>query len=199
MLVHPYRIIGITGRKRHGKDSVARFLPPEFVTFSLAKPVKDIAREIYGLSLSDTDGTTTDKERILPEWDLSPRQILQRIGTEMGRSIHPETWTRYVKRKMDKEFSVWGEVERSILRGVRVAVITDVRFLNEADAVRSWGGVIWRVIRPGYDVQEDTHASETESDLIEPNLTLVNDGTLEDLKKQVQTAREVQFGAWGIK
>jgi hypothetical protein len=196
MLVHPYRIIGITGKKRHGKDSVARFLPSEYLSFSLAEPVKDIAREIYGLRLSDTDGSAKDKERILPDWGLSPRQILQRIGTEMGRSIHPETWTRYVKRKMDEEFSLRKEAERSIVRGVRAAVITDVRFPNEADAVRSWGGVIWRVIRPGYEDQGDTHASETESDLIEPNLTIVNDGTLEDLRTKVQEANAIQFEVW---
>lgn len=195
-MAHPYFILGITGKKRHGKDSVARFLPAEYLTFSLAQPVKAFAREVYGLQMRDTDGTDKDKERIIPEWGLSPRQILQRIGTEVGRSIHPDTWPRYLKRKMDDEFNDLREQERGILRAVRVAVITDVRFPNEAEAVRSWGGSIWRVIRPDYGDQRDTHPSETESSLIVPDLTIVNDGTLGDLQTKVQIANAIQTELW---
>jgi hypothetical protein len=62
-------------------------------------------------------------------------------------------------------------------------VLTDVRYENEAEAVRSHGGQIWRVTRPG--TAADGHSSETTVDAIRPNFYLRNDGSFEALYAQV--------------
>jgi hypothetical protein len=63
-------------------------------------------------------------------------------------------------------------------------VITDVRFPNEAAALTSQGGQIWRIERPGVDAVND-HVSETALDAWVFDETIINDGTIEDLKKKI--------------
>ena len=64
-------------------------------------------------------------------------------------------------------------------------VITDVRFPDEAQAIKDWGGVLWRVDRPGL-VGGDGHASETAMDDYRGwDEVIVNDGTIAELRAKV--------------
>jgi hypothetical protein len=63
-------------------------------------------------------------------------------------------------------------------------VITDVRFPNEAAALSAQGGQLWRIERPGVDAVND-HISETALDAWIFDETIVNDGSIEDLKKKI--------------
>lgn len=170
-------ILGITGYKRHGKDSVCesiRALEPRARRIALADPLKAIAREVYGLSTEQTDGDL--KESIDGRWGLSARQILQRLGTEVARSIHPDTWVRYLLAQVAKhpQDVLW--------------VVPDVRFQNEALALRAAGAHIWRVHRPSLTPSGDLHASEAEIELIHPDVQLLNSSSLDDLRARVQAA-----------
>ncbi len=118
-------ILGITGYKRHGKDSVCEAVcafEPRARRIALADPLKAIAREVYGLSVEQTDGDL--KESLDERWGLSARQIMQRLGTEVARSIHADTWVRYLLAQITKhpQNTLW--------------VVPDVRFMNEALALR---------------------------------------------------------------
>jgi hypothetical protein len=68
-------------------------------------------------------------------------------------------------------------------------VVCDVRFENEADLIRSLGGVVIKVERPGYQVLTDdqtkNHASELNIDLIHPDQIVLNDGSLSQLATKV--------------
>jgi len=186
-----YDIIGIAGEKRHGKDCVADFIPYPKRIVKLADPVKQIARMVYGLTEAQVDGSEQDKETVIPEWGVSPRQIMQKIGTEMGRGIHPDTWIRFLRKQIDDFVSV-----RCIYPGDPpiTFVISDVRFPNEAEAIRSWGGSIWRVLRPGLLTAEvDQHPSETSIKAIRPDLTIINDGTLAQLKEKVEHLHKLHY------
>lgn len=164
-------IIGITGRKGHGKDTVGRLLRERhgFRTLAYADPLKASAKLIFGLTEEQVNGPLAVKETVDPRWGLTPREIMQRLGTEVGRSIHLETWTRSTFLRIDAapEMS-WA--------------ITDVRFPNEAEAVRARGGLVVLVRRPGmYTGQHEGHASERGVDEITPDIVIDNSGTLDDL------------------
>lgn len=66
-------------------------------------------------------------------------------------------------------------------------VVTDVRFPNEADAIRDAGGVLIRLVRPSAG-QGDAHPSETALDDYVENYRLSNTGTLKVLR---DTARSL--------
>jgi hypothetical protein len=102
--------------------------------------------------------------------DPEVRRLLQRMGTEAGRNIHGEDcWIRIAKRKVDE---APGNV-----------VITDVRFANEAQAIRSWGGKVIRIERPNVG-PVNGHASEALA--FEPDAVIENSGTIEELHDQVR-------------
>jgi len=60
-------------------------------------------------------------------------------------------------------------------------VVSDARFINEFEAVRSRGGEIWRINRPGVGPAND-HASEMEAVGYNFDLTINNDTTLGELR-----------------
>lgn len=164
-------LIGITGRKGSGKDTLGRILRERhgFRTTAFADPLKDAARIIFGLSHAQVHGEIADKEAPDPRWDgLTPREILQRLGTEVGRSIHPETWIRSAMLRVEAEPGAWA--------------VTDVRFANEAAAIQARGGIVVRVDRPGLAEGVGAgHASEAGIEAIPVDLVLVNGGSVEDL------------------
>lgn len=67
----------------------------------------------------------------------------------------------------------------------RLTVVDDVRFLNEAEAVRRHGGIMVRVVRPGFDADAQ-HRSEGGLDAYEGfDHVIYNDGSLEELRHTV--------------
>jgi hypothetical protein len=66
-------------------------------------------------------------------------------------------------------------------------IITDLRFPNEYEAIKSREGITIRVVKPdNKKVSSDLHPSETALDDAEFDYEIVNDGTLEDLKDKVE-------------
>jgi len=80
------------------------------------------------------------------------RRVLQHIGTEVFRAIDPHHWTTKALRC----------IEELLKTEVGVAVV-DVRFLNEAAALRdAFRATIMRVERTDEEPSADTHSSELE-------------------------------------
>lgn len=106
------------------------------------------------------------KEYMLPI-GVTVRHLLRTLGTEWGRDcIHPEVWVHCWKER---------------IQGLSRVVVEDVRFPNEAELVRSLGGTMVRIIRPG-TTTEHAHSSEGGLDDYKGfDLTLVNGGDLEQL------------------
>jgi hypothetical protein len=170
-------IIGLSGYARSGKDTVAKFLVEEhgFTRLAFADPIRDAIKRLDPL-ITLNGMVNVRLSSALPKlgWerlkDDSPeiRPLLQRMGTEVGREMFGENfWVDYTINKA-----------RELNRNV---VITDVRFTNEADAIRMWNGQVWRVNRPGTEPAND-HPSETEMDSYPKfDAVIQNDTTIEDL------------------
>jgi hypothetical protein len=171
------RIIGMTGRKRSGKDTVGAYLRMKhsFAQESFAKPLKEAVRYIYGWGHEHLDGSL--KEVVDPYWQTTPRAVLQSFGTEIGRQLDQNLWVKSLQRRLESF-----QTEPS---GPFSFVITDVRFPNEADVVKALGGEIWRVIRPSLGERTDLHASETSMDDYVVDREIVNNGSIADLHNQV--------------
>jgi hypothetical protein len=102
---------------------------------------------------------------------------MQTLGTEWGRNtIHPDFWVIIAAQKIERLLG------HSYRQGtIRLqAVIDDVRFGNEAEMIRAYGGTIVHIERPGLTAVE-AHASEALD--FEPDYAFVNGGTVEDLER----------------
>lgn len=175
-------LIGISGRARSGKDTVADIIAHRAggYKYGFANPIKQMLLAL-GIDMS-LGYWEAHKETVIPEFNASPRRLMQTLGTEWGRKIiHPDLWLILAERKLKAE--------------IGVMVVPDVRFENEATWVREQGGVIIHVRRDNAPFVEK-HSSEhgIMVDHVKDYL-LSNDGTLGELKTQViQLLREIEHG-----
>lgn len=171
-------LIGITGKAGCGKDTVGEILAKEynFIILSFARPIQQMVTSLLGEDLSrwaDREWRETE----IPIWNCSPRFMAQTLGTEWGRNqITPSIWLDLTLNK--------------IISGMGKVAITDVRFRNEADVIRSpeWGGYIVHVHRAELDAPGATYNHASESGIGNPNTEdfhINNFGTREDLVAQV--------------
>lgn len=217
-----YKLIGISGKKQHGKDTLANFIssehPAKYTHFKFADKLKDMVCVLLGCTRMELEDPTYKETPLGEEWWMwksytlhgapvlinykdypnsakvsthinyslkikyfdsptliktTPRLILQLLGTECGREIiHPNIWIN----------ATMNAVARNHLPG---AIITDVRFPNEAEAVKKKGGIVIRIERSSEN-SSDNHPSEIALDDYENfDYKIYNDGTLEDLRKWV--------------
>lgn len=171
----PPLLVGLTGRKRSGKSTVARILCERhgFVELSFANPIREfVARLLWP---NGTGALERNKEAPIDWLDgITPRQMMQTLGTEWGRQmVHPDLWVRACMHRLE------------YTRCPRI-VISDVRFPNEAKAIRERGGVIVEVWRDEAPTGDD-HISEAglPRDLID--VTQHNEGPIADLPFTIET------------
>jgi hypothetical protein len=103
---------------------------------------------------------------------LTPRLILQLLGTEGGRDvIHPNIWVNATLGDLtENDFSI----------------ITDTRFPNEVQGIKRKKGIVVRITRPSI-VSTSTHPSETSlNNYTDWDYVIVNDGTMEELEEKVK-------------
>ena len=156
-------IAGIHGKKGSGKDTLLDRMesiePGLFVRFSFAGLLKesvcrlfDITRAELELMKNDPDATVTlqwTREDGVKESRRMPMRVfLQRYGTEAHREVFGDDF--WVDLALDEAIKQAGEG--------RIPVFTDVRFPNEAEAVRLHDGAVIHVIGP--DDDGDRHPSE---------------------------------------
>lgn len=108
------------------------------------------------------------------------RSLMQNYGTEVRRGDDPEYWIKQWKSKVTYTDGI--------------ILCDDVRFLNEAAAVKDFDGIIIRLNREDND-SLDSHISETEMDKIEADHTIyVKEEGLPELKEKLRKIIEKNRG-----
>lgn len=180
-------IIALSGFARSGKDEVSKVLVEEFGFKKVA--FADKLREmLYALDpwvVAYNNKTGANETRALHGvidefgWDGYKetmygdeiRRLLQRLGTEAGRET---LWD-----------SIWIDAALAGHPEDAKIVISDARFINEFNAVTTYGGQVWRVDRAGVG-PANNHKSELEAlEYNKFNFHIQNNGTLDDLRERV--------------
>jgi hypothetical protein len=176
-------LVAFSGYARTGKDEAARALVDiGFVRVAFADKLRDF---LYALNPIVMGFGTVENRRLQDiidahGWDgyketiyvKEIRPLLQRLGTECGRGILGEnTWVNAALNNLDPDGKY---------------VVTDARFVNEADAIRAAGGKIFRISRPGIGPAND-HPSETSLDDYYFDGHVINDGSLGDFYSKVRS------------
>lgn len=162
-------IVGLTGKKRSGKDTVFQLMEtPGTVRAAFADNLKREIAKITGLSVAEVEH---NKESL--------RLLLQAWGADFRRQFYGEDY--WVK-------AMEADLFKLEVAGNQWTIITDVRFPNEAQFLKDVGGTIVRVQRDTDTI--DSHSSETAMDEYEVDYTINNNGTLDDLKNEVEKLRQ---------
>jgi dephospho-CoA kinase len=160
------KLIGISGKKRSGKNTMARVFMETLNDLQIAQlafgdVVKDEVCQACGVS----------REFLEANKDLF-RPMLQWWGTEFRRKLHGDDY--WIRRLFDKLGNLPGEI----------FIISDVRFLNEMQALTSVSGSTLIRIQRAVDFTDmDKHASEVELDASAFYYTIMNNGTLEEFER----------------
>jgi hypothetical protein len=172
-----YKNIALIGKARSGKDSIAQHLTRywSFTRVAFADPLKEMALRI--------DPVVPNK---MDEPDRLSR-IVGDYGWERAKDLYPEV-RRFLQslgqsvRELDDRFWINQAAPKlATAAGWNLpVVVTDVRYVNEAIALRDAGFTLVRVVRPG-SASTDMHVSENELDKFPVENLIVNDGTLFDL------------------
>lgn len=174
-------IIGMCGNAGTGKDSATNLLIHHHAFrcthLAFADPIREIGK-IFGFTMKQmTDRTLKEQEDEF--WKFSPRYFMQKVGTEMFRDVlRDDVWIELAKLRISKLMEPY-EVETGFPKGKigtrRIIFITDVRFPNEAEAIKSMGGYIVKVSREGFNkTGEDLHPSERFISQIPADLVVEN-------------------------
>lgn len=163
-------IIAFAGRKQSGKTSCAEFIkntvnktscsdpelmditryqkPNHIKIYNFADPLKILCMDILGLEYNQCYGDDANKNELvdcfLDNKQLTAREVLQIVGTEMFRSIQKNVWSNATIRKITKDKP-------------DLALIADCRFPNEVDVIKNNGGIVIKLTRNLYN---SNHASE---------------------------------------
>jgi hypothetical protein len=170
------KIIGISGYAGAGKDTAGlALLKLGYVKRSFADPLRETCSIITGVSLDIFNDPVLKN---VPRDDLygkTPRQVLQLIGTEGWRDlIGVNTWIDNFIRYANN------------YKGIGV-YSSDVRFINEALAIKKANGILIHIDKPGKDSHEFNHQSEMEISEVRKMADVIinNDSNIDNLHNEI--------------
>lgn len=193
-------ILGISGKKQSGKDTIGKYLVEalserniKVKVYSFADSLKKLCMEVLGLSYEQCYGSNEDKNTpTIYKWEnlpldirnkysleekvygkqshvefpkkgfLTAREILQIVGTDLFRKmLAPDIWVKATFREIKKQC-------------LDVAIIADVRFPEEVEAISSEGGYIVRLNRTIYKDYHESERALDHFDFNRPNIMMVD-------------------------
>lgn len=158
--LRPCTLIGLGHKARQGKNVAAEAMremaPSDVQLYALADELKIYCRDHHLELLNQYPAPVLKPPKADPIYGYTG--ILQWFGTDVMRKKDPDYWVKQLQARIERESPA-------------IAIITDVRFPNEARFVKDNGGTLIEIIRrtkdgsqyldPGRD---PNHASETALD-----------------------------------
>tara|TARA_B100000941_G_scaffold192238_1_gene138675 strand:+ start:201 stop:788 length:588 start_codon:yes stop_codon:yes gene_type:complete len=183
------KIIAVCGYKRSGKDTIAKYLNKKYnykhlkITYKLKECLKLL------FDLRDHELETDKKEKINKKWNVTPRKLMQFIGTEIFQYKIQE-----ILPDIDKKFWIKTFLTDSLVNNLRNKkdfhiVISDIRFIHEYEELKKLNIPI-SVIKVTndnimIDSNEELHISEREFIKIPYDKEILNNSTFDDMYKKI--------------
>jgi len=172
------KIIAFCGFKGSGKTLASGHVVSHFgyTQRSLATSLKVACRHIFNLTLAQVTDPV-EKETLDTRWGKSPRELLQFMGTEIVRGLDADVWVKsFTEYILEFPTVKW--------------VVDDVRFPNEADAIREKGGIVIGVRRAACVPEWSAHMHDSERLMLEHwdemiDVEIRNDDTKEQFTKSL--------------
>jgi len=129
-------LIGFVGKKGSGKDTIALFLESKkrFTKYAFAEPLKKACKELFLLNDNQLYDPN-EKETVDLYWNITPRVMLQMIGTD------------FIRKQFDANFWIKHFVRWFHINKAQNIVVTDCRFQNEIDIIKELGGIVIKIER----------------------------------------------------
>lgn len=168
-------VIGLCGLAGSGKSTIAGKLAARhgYARHAFARALKDMSSHV--LTWEEIAGSL--KEKPNPKLGgRTPRQFMQLLGTEFGRNFFGDDfWVNLWRQRVQDDYNSYGQ---------NLFVADDVRFANEAQAIRDMGGIVIKLVRDGAGSATGAgHASEALDFRVD--LTMHNNGSAGQLADDI--------------
>ncbi len=166
------RIICISGKAMSGKDTTAKYLKMALTSKGNKVLIMHFA-DLLKYVCSTYFGWNGEK-------DEKGRTLLQYVGTDVVRKQSPDFWANFVVAILSFFPNEWD-----------YAIIPDCRFPSEYEIFKSYNmdAILLRVVRLNFDSpltpEQQQHLSETALDNYRYDATIVNGGSMDDLKTAI--------------
>jgi len=170
-------LIALLGVRGSGKSTIANYLVDnyKFTSLSFAEKLKQVVSIAFDINLELLEGNSLES-RIYREtqnefWGMTPRQMLETVGTKLFRKgISEDFWIKIVEKKII-----------NLLNNGENVVISDLRFVNEWEMLKKYNV---KVVFVDNGKQID---NEYEIGSIQYDIKIENQGiTKEELYKQIE-------------
>jgi hypothetical protein len=174
------KLIAFCGKAQCGKDTSVALIQNLILgqKISFAAPMREFMRDFLGYESVEAMHELYEVPHAELGWK-TPRYALQTLGTEWGRNmIYDNMWVDKCIREADKIIED---------NAGFTPLISDVRFQNEAVAIKNSGGIIIKVVRgDAPEITNMTHSSENGIDDEYIDYTIHNNGTLTELSDKLR-------------
>lgn len=163
------KIIGLVGRSRVGKDTVAEIIMedlPEYELRRLSAPLKRAMKDLYDFDISQLE--TNLKEKKDHRWNKTPRECIVSLTEYMMGYMGTDFFTK----------RLYGEVGLP-----EYIIIPDVRYEHDIHEIHRRGGIIIKVEKTHNGV---CHAFEDNIDTMKGDILIINDGSISDLQSNLR-------------
>jgi len=172
-------ILLFCGFKGSGKDECTSFIQREYCYehYKISKYLKEMLKLLFGFSTNQLEGS--EKETIASEWDVTPREVMKYIGTNLFQ-FEIQKLLPHIERDFWMHL-LYRDIKRNRKSSI---VISDLRFLHELDFMkRSFPDekiIVVKVVRDSQipplaiDPSEDEHTT-LNFDYIIPNNSSIQD------------------------
>ena len=177
-------IIAICGYKRSGKDTIAEYLTKNYNYnhYKITDKLRKIVQLLFNLNDNDYE---INKEKIDNRWNITPRKMMQFIGTEVFQYKIQE-----LLPDIGRDFWIKSLLSDKLLNNIKnndhKIVISDLRFIHEYENLKKLN-IPFIVIKVTNNRIKniDNHVSETEYLKIPINYEIKNNGSLEELYNNI--------------
>lgn len=176
------KIIGICGKKRSGKDTIAKYLCDRYgyEHHKISEDLKTIVKILFGFT--DNQVENDEKDVKDPKWGIAPREAMQFIGTEI---MQKEIQKLLVEKNVGRNFWIHSFIEKHIINSSKLIVISDLRFIHEYEVLKNHKVYVIRVDRFFTPISDNEHESEKEFLDIPYNVCINNTKGVEELQKEL--------------
>lgn len=174
--------IGVVGFAKHGKSTLTNiFKDMNYKEFAFASAIKYALVPMFGFTYEDLHDQYL-KEIVNDFWGISPREAMQAFGehnAEKLKEILPNLNLGNSGRLWVRNF------EKCLIDNKHNIVISDIRHVEEAKAVKKAGGYIINIHNPRIKMNEEfrKHASESRINNIRYDCMIINSGTISELEE----------------
>lgn len=172
-------IVGFTGKMGSGKDTAADSVFCDF-RWAFAAPLKDGVKAFFNFSNEQMTDPEL-KDAIDPRWEVSPREMLQYFGTDCIRTRLPGFFLQNMRMKFE-QLKTHNAFDL-------IALVTDVRFDDEAALIKEHGGIVIKIHRPCLSDDRSAHTAHASEAGLSPGMVdfiVVNDGSVEELQVKIR-------------